>query len=68
MITGRDAAEWFQFQQHLRALRLQRDTGLKHSKGSVLRSAQAKYDIKSRTIAGAVTEMEALEEERYGVR
>jgi len=42
------------------ALRLEVKTGLRHSKGSVLRVAQEVYGIRSRTKAAALAQLEAI--------
>lgn len=46
----------------LGALKLQRDTGLTHSRGSVLKVCKRDYGIKSNRIAAACDEMAALVE------
>jgi hypothetical protein len=60
LITGRSNILRFQLLQHIYGLRIQRDTGLKHSRGSLLRSAQQKYGIKARRVAPAIEELEKL--------
>lgn len=42
------------------ALRIEVRTGLRHSRGSVLRVAQDVYAIRSRTKAAALAELEAI--------
>ena len=44
------------------ALKLQRDTGLTHSRGSVMKFCKEKYGITGNTIAGAAAQMEAMVE------
>lgn len=46
----------------LGALKIQRDTGLTHSRGSVLKACKRDYGIKSSRIAAACDEMAALVE------
>jgi hypothetical protein len=46
--------------QCIAALKIQRDTGLKHSKGSVRNECKKRYGLEATTIADAVKEMEYL--------
>ena len=50
----------FHMMQVMYALRIEVRTGMKMSRGSVLKVAQQVYGCKSRTKAGALAEMEAL--------
>lgn len=52
--------------QTIACLKIEVATGLKHSKGSVLRMAQEVYGVKSRTKAGALSELRATYEEATG--
>lgn len=45
------------------ALRIEVGTGLRHSRGSVLRVAQDVYGVRSRTKAGALTELIAIRDQ-----
>lgn len=47
-------------------LRIEVRTGMKHSKGSVLRLVQDRYGVKGRTKAAALDEMLALYEQVTG--
>ena len=60
IISGNENLARFQLLQHIHALKIEISTGLRHSKGSVLKSAQAKYGVKSRTKAGALEELQAI--------
>lgn len=60
MITGRENILRFQALSRLYALRVQRDTGLRHSRGSVAAVCRRDYGIKSRSIAGVIAELEQL--------
>lgn len=52
--------------QCIGALRIEVKTGMKHSKGSVLKVVQQVYGVRSRTKTGALREMENLYKERTG--
>ena len=43
-----------------KALQVEVDTGLRHSRGSVLKFVQQKYGIKARTKRKAIEEMQAI--------
>jgi hypothetical protein len=47
-------------------LRLEVTTGMRHSRGSVLKVAQREYGCKSRTKKGAIEELTALIDQRMG--
>lgn len=64
IIEGADI-ERFQLIRMRKALELEMRTGMKHSRGSVLAAAQQQFGIKSRTKAGAVTELQSLLEQSY---
>lgn len=75
MLTTPEQLRRFQLLQHIYALKIEVETGLRHSRGSVLRSAQQKYGVKSRTKAGALAELQAMaasldgsDDERQGAR
>lgn len=52
--------------QCIGAPRIEVNTGMKHSKGSVLKMVQQVYGVRSRTKSGALREMRALYKERTG--
>lgn len=60
VITGKAGLWFFQLAQHRYALQVEVDTGMKHSRGSVLASARAKYGIKARTKRQALIELTAM--------
>jgi hypothetical protein len=65
IIEGAENIERFQLIRMRKALELEMRTGMKHSRGSVLAAAQRQFGIKSRTKAGAVTELQTLLEQTY---
>jgi hypothetical protein len=56
----------FHLAQCIAALRIETITGMRHSKGSVLRLVQSVYGVQSTTKAGALTELEKLYEQEMG--
>jgi len=42
------------------ALKIEVNTGMKMTRGSLLKSARAQYGIKARTKVGAITELQAI--------
>ena len=58
--------EIMQLAQVISCLRIETRTGMKHSRGSVLKLAQRRYHIKSKTKAGALEECLALYKEVTG--
>tara|TARA_R110000803_G_scaffold56935_2_gene114548 strand:- start:17459 stop:17680 length:222 start_codon:yes stop_codon:yes gene_type:complete len=62
-----DALEHFQFARCIAALRIEVSTGLKHSRGSMLKHVQNTYGVRSRTKKIALLELEMKYEEIYGM-
>lgn len=62
VIDTPDGMKFFQMLQCQMALRVQRDTGLTHSQGSVLKLVKRRYGIKGMRIASACEQMDALVE------
>lgn len=56
----------FQMAQCIGALSIEVGTGLKHSRGSVLKLVQERYGIKAKTKAKALEELKALYKEATG--
>jgi len=52
----------------LGALRVEAHTGLRHSRGSVLKIAQERYGVTARTKAAAVIELEGILRDREILR
>lgn len=52
--------------QCIGALSIEVNTGMKHSKGSVLAHAQRTFGVRSRTKEGALKELKALYKEHTG--
>lgn len=61
-------ANRFHMAQCIGALRIEINTGMRHSRGSILKLVQRTYQVKSKTKTGALKEMEDLYEEMWGVR
>jgi len=57
--------EQFHLLQCYYALKLEADTGMRHSRGSVLKMVQERYGVKSRTKRGACVEIAKILHERY---
>lgn len=66
VIDTPEGIAWFAFLQVLHALRIEVRTGMKFSRGSVLKIAQQRYGVTSRTKAGAYAEMVAMYENATG--
>jgi hypothetical protein len=60
LIQGQAGISMFQILQVRYALDIQAKTGLRHSRGSVLKLAQQRYGIKAKTAAAAVTELDEI--------
>ena len=58
--------QMFHFMQVLYALRVEVNTGLKMSRGSVLKLAQERYGVTARTKKGALEQMAQMYEEATG--
>ena len=58
----------FNVMQCIAALRIETSTGMKYSRGSVLKYVQETYGVQSKRKAGALAEMEDLYEELTGRR
>lgn len=65
MIAIDNPGEHFHLLQCYYALKIEVDTGLRNSRGSVLKMVQQKYDVQSRTKKGAMKEIAQLLEKRY---
>jgi len=63
VIDTPEGISWFQFLQHYFGIKIQAETGLTHSRGSLIKSAQRLYGIKSRTAKGALREMQAIKDQ-----
>lgn len=59
-MTDPKKAALFHMLQCEGALKIQRDTGLRHSQGSVLKEVQKRYGVTSKRVAAAVDEMEYI--------
>lgn len=66
IIDTPEGIAWFAFLQVLHALRIEVRTGMKFSRGSVLKLAQQRYGVTARTKAGAYDQMCALYEQATG--
>jgi len=66
VIDTPEGIEFFRFQQVYRGIKLQRDTGLTHSRGSLIKLAQQIYGIKGRTAKKACRELEDIFFEAMG--
>lgn len=66
VIDTPEGIAWFAFLQVLYGLRLEVRSGMKVGRGSLLKVAQQRYGITSRTKAGALAEMAAIYEEATG--
>lgn len=58
----------FHLAQCIGSLRIEVNTGMRHSQGSVLKLTQQLYGVKSRTKKGALQELEDLYEATFGRR
>jgi hypothetical protein len=58
--------EHFRLCQHIAALRIEVNTGMKHSRGSVMNSAKQLYGIQKQTKKGVLAELEKLYKATYG--
>jgi hypothetical protein len=65
-IDSPNAFEHMALCQHIAALRIETRTGMTHSRGSILKSAQQRYGVTKRTKAGALAQLEQLYAETYG--
>lgn len=65
MITG-EQIPVFHLAQTIGALKIEVRTGMKMSRGSILKMAQTVYGVRSRTKDGALAELMALYEEVTG--
>lgn len=52
--------------QCIGALRIEVNTGMKHSRGSILKMVKREYGVKSNTKAGALEELQQLYKEATG--
>lgn len=66
VIDTPDGIEHWQFARCLAALKLEVNTGMTMSRGSMLAHVRRVYGIKAGTKAVALRKMEALYEEKYG--
>lgn len=66
VIDTPEGIAWFAFLQVLHALKLEVKTGMKMSRGSILKVAQQRYGVTARTKAGALAEMATIYEEITG--
>lgn len=66
VIDKQDAIEHFQLARCISALRIEVSTGLKHSKGSMLKHVQNTYGIQSRNKKSALLDLQMKYEEIYG--
>ena len=64
--TVSPSVEHFRMCQVIACLSIEVNTGLKHSRGSVLNLARERYGVFSNRKKGALAEMLALYEETYG--
>lgn len=60
VIDTPEGVQVFAFLQVWHALHLQRDTGLTHSRGSIIKLAQRRYGVRSRTAAGVIEELRPI--------
>lgn len=60
VIDTPDGIAFFALLQVRYGLSIQAATGLRHSRGSLLKLAQRRYGVRSRTCAGAVEELDIL--------
>lgn len=58
----------FNLMQCIGSLRIEVNTGLRHSQGSVLKLVQERYGVTARTKKGALVQLEDLYEEHTGRR
>jgi len=65
VISDPGAMAQFRMRQVIGALEIEVRTGLRHSRGSVLKLAQQEYGCVKRTKKGALAEMRALYETTY---
>ncbi|MCH9846147.1 MAG: hypothetical protein K0U53_01390, partial [Betaproteobacteria bacterium] len=66
VIDTPEGIDHYRMCQVIAALKLEASTGMKHSRGSILKLAQQQYGCVKRTKKGALAEMLALYEETYG--
>jgi hypothetical protein len=66
ILTTPEQMAVFHLMQCIGALRIEVNTGMRMSRGSVLKTAQNVYGVRSRTKAGALAELLALYEEVTG--
>jgi hypothetical protein len=66
ILTTPDQIAFFHLAQTIGALRIEVKTGMKMSRGSVLKMAQNVYGVRSRTKDGALEELMALYQEVTG--
>lgn len=66
IIDSRQGFEHLALCQHIAALRIETRTGMSHSRGSILKSAQDRYGVTKRTKAGALAQLEQLYLDTYG--
>jgi hypothetical protein len=62
LIEGRAGIWFYQLAATRTALQVEVDTGLSHSRGSVLMAARSRYGVESRTKRGALAELVAMVE------
>jgi hypothetical protein len=56
----------FHMMQCIGALSIEVNTGMKHSRGSILKLVQQRYGVKAKTKKGALAEMKVLYKETAG--
>lgn len=62
IIDRPDGIKFWQLVSHIHMLRIEVSTGMRHSRGSVLKAAQRRYDLKARTKVAAINELTDLKE------
>lgn len=66
VVESDDAMAHFHMCTVIASLSIEVNTGMIHSRGSVLKAAQRQYGVKARTKAKALEEMKAQYKEKYG--
>ena len=65
-MTKPENRDRFHMAQCISALRIEVNTGMKHSRGSILKLVQRVYGVKAKTKKGALEEMKKLYKETTG--
>lgn len=68
LIQGADQLRYFRLCQHYYALKIEVNTGLHHSRGSVMKSAKILFGCKRNTKKGVLEELRIMKEQMEEAR